>query len=90
LLIAAGETLRGLRFSPRVFHSPSSSTACAHGRGSSATSETTLRAIRVTGRSDSLPLWSPQSNPAGAAGQVGPFRSPLVEGQIQVPAEGIC
>jgi hypothetical protein len=37
-----------------------------------------------------LSLVAAHQHSAGAAGQIGHVRAPLIEGQIQVPAEGIC
>jgi hypothetical protein len=37
-----------------------------------------------------LPLVVAHQHPAGAAVDIGHFCSPLVEDQIEVPAEGIC
>jgi hypothetical protein len=55
-VIAAGEASRGLRSSWCVFHCSNSSAACRSWPRSSATSETTPGAVRVTSRSAYFPL----------------------------------
>jgi hypothetical protein len=67
-----------------------SSAACRSWPRSSATSQThaVIDAGHQPGRV--LPLVVAHQHPAGAAGQIGHVRTPLVQDQVQVPAEGNC
>src|ERR1035437_3253677 len=80
---------RWLRSSRWVFHCSSSSAACRSWPRSSPTSETTPGGEAGHQPIGFFPLVVPAEQPAGAAGQIGHVRAPMIEDQLEAGAQPV-